>query len=68
MRDVHTERGRPTRKPPSLYHRETGVCTLGQAVQHHIYASQMVRGGTPGLEAEPDALSELNKLWVIFKD
>lgn len=43
MCNIHPAREQPKRKPPSLYYRETGVCTLGKAVQHQLHSSQMVK-------------------------
>lgn len=43
MSNVHTERERPAGKPPPLYYGETGVRTLGKAVQHHLRSPQMVK-------------------------
>lgn len=42
MCNIHTEWKQSKRKPPPLYYRETGVCTLGETVQHHLHSSHMV--------------------------
>lgn len=34
MCHVHLPRARPARQPPSLHHREAGLCQLGSDVQH----------------------------------
>lgn len=31
---VHLPRARPSRQPPSLHHREAGLCKLGSDIQH----------------------------------